>query len=50
MGIIMNDQDQAPAQSPGKPNDQATEEEKRREMERVQKEAAEEREETGGYQ
>jgi hypothetical protein len=50
MEILMSDQDQSVEQNPGKPNAELTEEEKRIELEKVQKEAAEEREETGGYQ
>ncbi len=51
MEKIMSTQSQGPAQNRGTPDANASEEEKKRiELERVQKEAAEEREETPGYQ
>ena len=47
----MSTQDQAPEQNPTTSKADASDEEKKRiELERVQEEAAEEREETGGYQ
>jgi hypothetical protein len=52
MEKIMSTQDQAPEGNPATPNANASDEEekKRIELERVQDEAAKEREETGGYQ
>jgi hypothetical protein len=50
MEMMMSNQDQAPKPNQLKPDTELPEERKRSEMERVQEEAAEEREETGGYQ
>jgi hypothetical protein len=46
----MSNQDEALGQNPAKSNAEPSHAEKKIELDRVQKEAAEQREETGGYQ